>query len=321
MKTLVFIETDNGAPIASSWEALGKALELGGGVEALVIGQNVAGVAAEAGSRGANKVYLVDDASRGLFDLDLYVADVKAVLGQSGADVFLVSHNGNGRDLAAAVGFDLGSGVIADCLELKADSGKLVGTRPIYAGNIMVDVSVDGKPQIATLRPRAAAPAQPTGASAEVVSLAPVAMPSRVQVKAVERAEIGEVPLTEASIIVSGGRGVAKDPALGFKLIGELAAALGGAVGASRAAVDAGFIPYKHQVGQTGKVVRPDVYIACGISGAVQHLAGMGSSKIIVCVNKDAETPLFSVANYGIVGDLYEVVPALTRAAKSKLEK
>ena len=321
MKTLVFIETENGAPIASSWEALGKALELGGDVEALVIGQNVAGVAAEAGSRGANKVYLVDDASRGLFDLDLFAADVKAVLGQSGSDAFLATHSGNGRDLAGAVGFDLGSGVIADCLELKADGGKLVGTRPIYAGNILVDVSVDGKPQIATLRPRAAAPAPATGASAEVVSVAPAATPSRVQIKAVERAETGEVPLTEASIIVSGGRGVAKDPALGFKLIGELAAALGGAVGASRAAVDAGFIPYKHQVGQTGKVVRPDVYIACGISGAVQHLAGMGSSKIIVCVNKDAETPLFSVANYGIVGDLYEIVPALTRAAKSKLEK
>ncbi len=320
MKTLVFIETDNGAPFASSWEALGKALELGGGVEALVIGQNVAGVAAEAGSRGANKVYLVDDTSRGLFDLDLFAADAKAVLGQSGADVFLISHSGNGRDLAGAVGFDLGSGVIADCLELKADGGKLVGTRPIYSGNILVDVSVDGKPQIATLRSRAAAPAQPTGASAEVVSVTPAATPSRTQVKAVERAEVGEVPLNEASIIVSGGRGVAKDPALGFKLIGELAAALGGAVGASRAAVDAGFIPYKHQVGQTGKVVRPDVYIACGISGAVQHLAGMGSSKIIVCVNKDAETPLFSVANYGIVGDLYEVVPALTRAAKSKIK-
>lgn len=321
MKTLVFIETDNGAAVNSSWEALGKAQALGGEAEAVVIGQNVAGVATEAGSRGAGKVYLVDDPSRALFDLDLYAADVKNVLAQSGADALLASHTGNGRDLAAAVGFDLGAGVIADCLELKADGGKLVGARPVYSGNILVDVSVDGNPQIATLRPRAASPAQPTGASAEVVAVAPAAVASKVQVKSVERAETGEISLTDASIIVSGGRGVAKDPALGFKLIGDLAAVLGGAVGASRAAVDAGFIPYKHQVGQTGKVVRPDLYIACGISGAVQHLAGMGSSKVIVAVNKDKESPMFSVANYGIAADLYDVVPALTRAAKAKLGK
>ncbi len=321
MKTLVFIETDNGAAVNSSWEALGKAQALGGGAEAVVIGQDVAGVAAEAGSRGAGKVYLVDDPSRALFDLDLYAADVKSVLAQSAADALLISHTGNGRDLAAAVGFDLGAGLIADCLELKADGGKLVGVRPVYSGNILVDVSVDGNPQIATLRPRAASPAQPTGASAEVVAVAPASAVSKVQVKSVERAETGEISLTDASIIASGGRGVAKDPALGFKLIGDLAAVLGGAVGASRAAVDAGFIPYKHQVGQTGKVVRPDLYIACGISGAVQHLAGMGSSKVIVAINKDKESPMFSVANYGIAGDLYEVVPALTRAAKAKLGK
>ncbi|MBX7234128.1 MAG: electron transfer flavoprotein subunit alpha/FixB family protein [Caldilineales bacterium] len=321
MKTLVFVETDNGMAVGSSWEALGKALSLGGEVEAVVIGQNVAGVAAEAGSRGAVRVYVIDDASRALFDLDLFTADVKAVLAQSGAEAFLVSHTGNGRDLATAVGFDLNAGMIADCLELKAEGGKLVGVRPIYSGNILADVTVDGKPQIATLRPRAAAPAPATGAAAEVVAVAPAAGSARVQVKAVERAETGEVSLTDASIIVSGGRGVAKDPAQGFKLIGDLAAVLGGAVGASRAAVDAGFIPYKHQVGQTGKVVRPDVYIACGISGAVQHLAGMGSSKVIVAINKDSESPMFSVANYGIVGDLFEVVPAITQAAKTKLNK
>lgn len=321
MKTLVFVETDNGMAVGSSWEALGKALSLGGEVEAVVIGQNVAGAAAEAGSRGAGRVYVIDDASRGLFDLDLFTADVKAVLAQSGAEAFLVSHTGNGRDLATAVGFDLNAGMIADCLELKAEGGKLVGVRPIYSGNILADVTVDGKPQIATLRPRAAAPAPATGAAAEVVAMAPAAASARVQVKAVERAETGEVSLTDASIIVSGGRGVAKDPAQGFKLIGDLAAVLGGAVGASRAAVDAGFIPYKHQVGQTGKVVRPDVYIACGISGAVQHLAGMGSSKVIVAINKDSESPMFSVANYGIVGDLFEVVPAITQAAKTKLNK
>ena len=321
MKFLVFIETDSGAAVPSSWEALGKALSLSDDVEAVVIGENVGAVAEEAGSRGAKTVYLVEDASRGLFDLDLYVADVKAALEASAADAFLASHTGNGRDLAAAIGVDAGAGVIADALELWVDGDKLAGTRPVYSGNILVDVTVDGSPQIATLRPRAASPAEATGASANVVTLTPAAAESRVVVEKVERAETGEVSLTEASIIVSGGRGVAKDPELGFKLIRELADVLGAAVGASRAAVDAGFIEYKHQVGQTGKVVRPDLYIACGISGAVQHLAGMGSSKVIVAINKDPEAPIFSVANYGIVGDLFDIVPALKRAAEAKLNK
>ncbi|NOX61225.1 MAG: electron transfer flavoprotein subunit alpha/FixB family protein [Chloroflexi bacterium] len=321
MKFLVFIETDSGAVVPSSWEALGKALSLSDDVEAVVIGENVGAVAEEAGSRGAKTVYLVEDASRSLFDLDLYVADVKAALETSAADAFLASHTGNGRDLAAAIGVDLGAGVIADALELWVDGDRLAGTRPVYSGNILVDVTVDGSPQIATLRPRAASPAEATGANANVVTLSPAAAESRVVVEKVERAETGEVSLTDASIIVSGGRGVAKDPELGFKLIRELADVLGAAVGASRAAVDAGFIEYKHQVGQTGKVVRPDLYIACGISGAVQHLAGMGSSKVIVAINKDPEAPIFSVANYGIVGDLFEIVPALKKAAEAKLSK
>ena len=199
--------------------------------------------------------------------------------------------------------------------------GNLKATRMVYSGNILVDVVSDGKPQFATLRPRTAAPAPVTGASAEIVDVAPAAVQSRYAVQKIERAQSGEISLSDANIIVSAGRGVAKDPELGFTLITELASVLGAAVGASRAAVDAGYIPYKHQVGQTGKTVRPDLYIACGISGAVQHLAGMGSSKVIVAINKDADTPIFSIANYGIVGDLYEVVPALTRAAKAKLNR
>ncbi|HEY52203.1 MAG TPA: electron transfer flavoprotein subunit alpha/FixB family protein [Caldilineae bacterium] len=319
MQILVFIETDGGAAVASSWEALGKALSLTDQVSALVIGENVGDVAAEAGSRGAKTVYVIDDASRALFDLDLYAADASNVLSQSEADAFLASHTGNGRDLMAAVGFDLQAGVLADCLDLSADGDKLVGLRPIYSGNILVDATTSGPVQLATLRPRAAAPAEPTGASADIVSVTPAAVAGRVEVQKVERAEAGEISLTDANVIVSGGRGVSKDPELGFKLIGELADTLGAAVGASRAAVDAGFIEYKHQVGQTGKVVRPDLYIACGISGAVQHLAGMNASKVIVAINKDSEAPIFSVANYGIVGDLFDVVPAMNEAAKGKL--
>ncbi len=321
MKILVFIETDNGDVVASSWEALGKALSLSDDVAALVVGHNVGDVASEAGARGASVVYVVDDASRAEFDLDLVVADTKAALAEAGTNALLAVHTGNGRDLAAAVAADLNAGFLADCLELRQEDGVLVGVRPLYSGNILADVRAASDVQIATLRPRSAEAAANTGASADIVTLQPAAVDSRMQVLEVKHAETGEISLTDANVIVSGGRGVAKDPELGFKLIRELADTLGAAVGASRAAVDAGFIEYKHQVGQTGKVVRPDMYIACGISGAVQHLAGMSSSKIIVAINKDSEAPIFSVANYGIVGDLFEVVPAMNEAFKAKLNK
>ncbi len=322
MKFLVYIETDSGDVVASSWEALGAALSLSDDVEAVVIGDKISVVVEETVERGAKKVYVVEDETRAIFDLDRHLADVKNALEASGADAFLASHTNNGRDLAAALGADKGAGVIADALELSLEDDGLKGVRGIYTGNILVDVTVDGAPQIATLRPRAFAPAEKVeGANAEVSLMDPADVDSPYEVLGVQRAEKGEVSLTEASIIVSGGRGVAKDPELGFDLIRELAGLLGAAVGASRAAVDAGFISYDHQVGQTGKVVRPDLYIACGISGAVQHLAGMGSSKIIVAVNKDEEAPIFSVANYGIVGDLFQVVPAISEAVREKVGK
>ncbi len=322
MKFLVYIETDSGDVVASSWEALGAALSLSDDVEAVVIGDKISVVTEEAVERGAKKVYVVEDETRALFDLERHLADVKNALEQCGADAFLASHTNNGRDLAAALGAEKGAGVIADALELGLEGDALKGVRGIYTSNILVDVTVDGSPQIATLRPRAFAPAEKgAGGDAEVVLMDPADVDSPYEVLGVQRAEKGEVSLTEASIIVSGGRGVAKDPELGFDLIRDLAGLLGAAVGASRAAVDAGFISYDHQVGQTGKVVRPDLYIAAGISGAVQHLAGMGSSKIIVAINKDEEAPIFSVANYGIVGDLFQVVPAMSEAVREKLGK
>jgi len=321
MKFLVYIETDNGDAVASSWEALGAALGLSDDVEAVVIGDKISVAVEETVQRGAKKVYVVEDETRALFDLERHLADVCNVLTLSGANAFFASHSANGRDLAAALGTKKGAGVIADALELAVDGDKLKGVRGIYSGNILVDVTVDGSPQIATLRPRAFSPAENAGASAEVVLVDPADADSPYEVLGVDRAEAGEVSLTEASIIVSGGRGVAKDPELGFDLVRELAGVLGAAVGASRAAVDAGFISYDHQVGQTGKVVRPDLYVAAGISGAVQHLAGMGASKVIVAVNKDEEAPIFTVANFGIVGDLFTVLPALTAAAREKLGK
>ena len=321
MKFLVYIETDSGDAVASSWEALGAALGLSSDVEAVVIGDKISVAVEEAVKRGAKKVYVVEDETRSLFDLERHLADVKNVLAMSGADAFLASHTINARDLAAALGADAGAGIIADALELSVDGDKLKGVRGVYSGNVLVDVTVDGAPQIATLRPRAFSAAEGDSSGAEVVLVDPADADSPYEVLSVERAETGEVSLTEASIIVSGGRGVAKDPELGFDFVRELAGVLGAAVGASRAAVDAGFISYDHQVGQTGKVVRPDLYIAAGISGAVQHLAGMSASKVIVAVNKDEEAPIFTVANYGIVGDLFEVLPAISEAAREKLDK
>jgi electron transfer flavoprotein alpha subunit len=198
--------------------------------------------------------------------------------------------------------------------------GQLVATRTIYTGNILTDLVFRGQPQIATVRARAFAMPEPDPArSGEIVPVMAELGEDEIPIKIVGFEEIGagEVSVADANVIVSGGRGV-KGPE-GFEPIRELASVLGAAVGASRAAVDAGWISYPHQVGQTGKTVRPDLYIACGISGAIQHLAGMRTSKVIVAINKDSEAPIFQIADYGIVDDLFGIVPALTKALRERL--
>jgi electron transfer flavoprotein alpha subunit len=197
----------------------------------------------------------------------------------------------------------------------------LKATRPVYSGNMLATMLFEGKPQMATIRNRTfAMPAPAAGRQGEIAGLAvELAGTEREQVVGFEPVQQTELALENAAVIVSGGRGV-KGPE-GFEPIRALAKTLNAAIGASRAAVDAGWIPYNTQVGQTGKTVRPDLYIACGISGAIQHLAGMSNSKVIVAINKDKEAPIFTVARYGIVGDLFEAVPALTAALKQKLGK
>lgn len=326
MSVLVYVEQFQGKAAPVSWEVLGKARELanqmGSKLAAAVLGSGVEAVAKEAISFGADTVYLVDDPSLASFRVDPYAATVEELIKAHSPKIVLFPATSRGRDLSAVVACDLNAGLAADCSDLSLVDGELAAVRPVFSGNLLTTIRFVGSPAMASVRPRSfPAPAADPARTGEIVRSAAVTPAGgyREEVKGFEVTATGEVSLTDAKIIVSGGRGVAKDPALGFKLIKELADTLGGALGASRAAVDAGYIPYKHQVGQTGKTVRPDLYIACGISGAIQHLAGMGSSKIIVAINKDPEAPIFSVANYGIVGDLFEVVPALTAEFKKRL--
>ena len=242
------------------------------------------------------------------------------------------------RELAALTAIDLNTGVLVDATAVDVEGNKVIVTRPIYEGKLFEKVTCSGKPQLITLRGRAfPKPAQEEGRTGTITKVE-AKSDALTTVEGYSVAEVG-VSLGDAGVIVSGGRGVSNNPSLrppagldekqteiwraqqGFKLVGELASVLGGAVGASRAAVDAGYIPYSNQVGQTGKVVAPDLYIACGISGAIQHLAGIRAAKMVVAINKDADAPIFKVARYGVVGDLFEIVPALTVAFKKKLGK
>jgi len=325
MGVFVWIEQFKGKPLTLSWEVMGKARELADArsshVGAIVLGQSVEEIAQQAISYGADTVYLADDATLADFRADPYAAVLEQLIREHQPAILLWGATFRGRELAAAVGADLGAGVAADCLDLRLDEeGNLIATRPIYTGNILTDVVFRGKPQIATIRARAFPVPEPDSSRrGEVVAVPAVLSEDEIPIKILgfEETTASEASLTEASIIVSGGRGV-KGPE-GFEPIRELAKVLGAAVGASRAAVDAGWIPYTYQVGQTGKTVRPDLYIACGISGAIQHLAGMRTSKVIVAINKDPEAPIFQVADYGIVGDLFKVVPALTEVLKERL--
>lgn len=326
MSVLVYVEQFSGKAASVSWEVLGKARELanqlGSKLAAVVIGNGVEAVAKEAISYGADVVHLVEDASLASYRVDPYAAVIEDLIKAHSPKIVLFPATARSRDLSAVVACDLGAGLAADCGELTLVDGQLAAVRPVFSGNLLTTIRFNSPVQIASVRPRSFPMPEANAARSGEIKRSGAVTPAtgiREEIKNFEVTATGEVSLTDAKIIVSGGRGVAKDPALGFKLVKELADVLGAAMGASRAAVDAGYVPYKYQVGQTGKTVRPDLYVACGISGAIQHLAGMGSSKIIVAVNKDAEAPIFSVANYGIVGDLYEVVPALTKEFSKRL--
>jgi len=285
--------------------------KLGGEALALVIGADAPEKAGSVGGYGIKKVLLAKHDQAALYTPEIYVNAVLAAIEQLKPQVVFFSASLLGRDLAPRVAAKLGVGLASDCTALHVVDGKLQVTRPVYAGKALITVDFASEPNLATLRPNVFTPNQTSaGTEAPVEELTFEAGSARSVVKEFRETAGGKIELTEADVIVSGGRGM-KGPE-NFKILEELAELLGGAVGASRAAVDAGWRPHSDQVGQTGKTVSPNLYIAVGISGAIQHLAGMSSSKVIVAINKDPEAPIFSKADYGIVGDLFEVVPALT---------
>ena len=337
MKTWVYIDHFKGAAVPASWEALGLAKTFGA-VTALVFGEGVEPLAQAAFEFGADEVLLAADPALGDFRAEAYAATLSALAAASAPDLILLPTTTRGRELAAMSAIDLNSGVITDVTALEVNGDAVVATRPIYEAKLFEKATCSAKPQFITLRGRAfPRPAREAGRTG---TLTKAAAKTEALTSAEGYAETeGGVSLGDAGVVVSGGRGVSNNPSLqapagmdekqaelwraqqGFKLVGELASVLAGAIGASRAAVDAGYIPYSHQVGQTGKIVSPDLYIAAGISGAIQHIVGIRSAKLVVAINKDAEAPIFKVARYGVVGDLYQILPALTAAFKKKLGK
>ncbi len=321
---LVWIDQNNGEVDSIAWETLGVARQLsaklGGQVIALVLGAAVAPVAEQAIRYGADRVLLANDPTLKNFRLEPYAAVLTKVAREQAPAALLLGASNAGLELAPYVAAKLGVGLAPDCTDVAFEDGRLVGTRPVLAGNVIARVEFGpARPHVVTIRRRVFPLPEPDASrSGEIIPTEAVLAEADIPTK-VEGFEAisGEVSLTDAKIIVSGGRGVG-GPA-GFAPIKELAEALGGAMGASRAAVDAGWVPYAHQVGQTGKTVQPDLYIACGISGAIQHLAGMKTAKLIVAINKDPDAPIFKYAHYGIVGDLFEYVPALTQEFRQRL--
>ncbi len=318
----VWIENKNGEISSISKEVIGAARtiaeELGEDVVGIVLSDDVDAVAAAAFDLGVDEVMGSEDDTFAAFRVTAAGPTVAEMAKEEEPAVFLAGASVQGSEIAAWVAAECDAGLIADAIALEVDDETVKATCLVYNGKLMATTFVTEGMQCITLRNRAFAPAEPAGGDGDADLVDAVKTEDEIGAKVIGFASAGGgVSLNDANIIVSGGRGVAG--AEGFAPVRELADVLGAAVGASRAAVDAGWIPYEHQVGQTGKVVAPDLYIAAGISGAIQHQAGMRGSKVIVAINKDADAPIFKIAQYGIAADLFDVLPALTEAFKERL--
>jgi electron transfer flavoprotein alpha subunit len=337
MKTFIYIDHFKGEVQPASWEAIGLAKKYGTAV-AIIFGADTDEISKAAFEYGADEVIVVDDAALTDYRAEPYASTLSTLASSSTPDLILFPTTARTRELAAMSAVDLSTGVLTDVTGFEMNGDQVVATRPIYEGKLLEKTVCSGKPVMATIRGRVFP--KPTREAGKTGTLtkgeAKTEALSTVQGYSASESAVN---LGDAAVIVSGGRGVSNNPTLtppagmdekqaeiwraqqGFALITDLASLLGGAVGASRAAVDGGYITYAHQVGQTGKVVTPDLYIACGISGAIQHLVGMRNAKVIVAINKDADAPVFKQARYGVVGDLFAIVPALTEAMKKKMGK
>jgi len=320
----VFVEQTEGKPAEVSWELLGVGAELAATRKedlcSVCLGENVEHLCQEAFSYGASKVYLVDDPVFRYYRTESYYKAICHLIEKYKPEIVLFGATGQGRDLAGAVATSLQTGLTADCTGLAIDDkGYLLQTRPAFGGNIMATILTEyTRPQMSTVRPHVMPlPEKDTSRTGEIIRETVPMKEEDIAAKVLEiiaDAKGDAVDVAAAEIIVSGGRGMCNTE--NFRILQELADELGGVVGCSRAAVEAGWMPLERQVGQTGKTVRPKIYFACGISGAIQHLVGMQDSDVIIAINRDRHAPIFEVATYGIVGDLFQIIPALTSYIK-----
>ena len=323
MKVLVFVEQREKKIKASALEALTAGLKLAGSpadLAAVIIGQGVESLSAELKGYGADTVYIVDAAAFNHYNPLAYAVALEQAIKAHGATAVVGSAAPMTRDLFPRLAARLDGGILTDVISLEATAGVVSGVKPMYAGKVLANVALQNAGvQFVSVRPNSLKPEKKDVGAATVKKL-DVAAPegSRIKTLEVRKGKSERPDLTEASRIVSGGRSLAS--ADNFKILNELADVLNATVGASRAAVDAGYAGHEMQVGQTGKTVNPNLYIACGISGSIQHMAGMRTSKTIVAINTDAEAPIFKVASYGIVADLFQAVPILTQKLKALLE-
>ncbi|RMF59623.1 MAG: electron transfer flavoprotein subunit alpha/FixB family protein [Calditrichaeota bacterium] len=289
------------------------ASELGGSVQALLMGPQANTHASGVGQYGVETALVLEDSKLEKYSADCYAAAVAETAKQISADYIFMAATFMGKDLMARVAQLLNTALAQDCINLRVEDGNVIFHRPMFAGKVLADVTISSKPALATIRPKAfKAEEHPVDASVQSIS---VELPEPLAVvEEIEASPTGKIDVTEADIIVSGGRGMGGPENWG--LIEELADLLGAATGCSRPVSDDGWRPHDEHIGQTGKTVSPNLYIACGISGAIQHLAGMSSSKYIVAINKDPEAPIFKVADYGIVGDVFDVLPKMIEEVK-----
>ena len=322
MKVLVFIEQRDGKIKSSAFEAMTVGAKLAGGASnmaAVIVGAGSAGLAGQLAGWGADTVYTADSAECALYNIQSYSNAVEAAIKTFSPDLVLGVASPMGRDVFPRLAARLDGAILTDVVSLEANGNSVTGTKPMYSGKCIAEVGTDGaKISFVTIRQNVFASAKPANGNATATPVTAAAGDGRIKTVEIRKGKSAKPDLTEASVIISGGRAMGN--ADNFKILNECGDVIGATVGASRAAVDSGYASHDMQVGQTGKTVNPNLYIACGISGSIQHMAGMRTSKVIVAVNTDKDAPIFGVASYGIVGDLFQIVPLMTQHFKNLLK-